>query len=260
MASAANVSDTDPSRGRAIALRIVGCVLAAGALGGLFGIAVVIGWIDNEAGGIHRVHDLGGFGAWAGIILTPALAVQGWSPSRRVSSLQAVLAVGVAGAVAAALSADAGWLFAPVLVLVAAAVLLALHPARAEVFRTGRPSALLAVLTAAGAVPLVAFALSMAALQRNGPAGDPHVDMDHWAAMTTMAIAIVATGAVASLRAPGWRLTGWTGGLALSFFGLASVVYPDHAGSAGSGWGLAAIVGGLVFVAATEWESRRSGR
>ena len=47
------------SRGRRVAATVLGLVFAAGALGGLFGAGLVIGWFDQDSGGIHRVHDLG---------------------------------------------------------------------------------------------------------------------------------------------------------------------------------------------------------
>jgi hypothetical protein len=75
--------------------------------------------------------------------------------------------------------------------------------------------------------------------------------------MTTMAIAIVLVGALASLRTDGWRIPAWSAGLALCVFGLASMIYPDYAGSAGSYWGGLALVGGLIFVLTSEILIRR---
>jgi hypothetical protein len=75
--------------------------------------------------------------------------------------------------------------------------------------------------------------------------------------MTMMAIGALLVGALASLRTPGWRIPAWSFGAAGVAYGLASMVYPHHAGAEGTGWGIAALAGGVVFIAAAELEARR---
>jgi hypothetical protein len=57
---------------------------------------------------------------------------------------------------------------------------------------------------------------------------------------------------VASIRAPGWRLSAWCAGLALAVFGVASAIYPDYASSVGRPWGIGAIALAVVFVVVAE--------
>jgi hypothetical protein len=246
------------SKGRRIAFTVLSAVFAAAALGALFGAAVIIAWIDNTDGGIHRVHDMG-FGALYGAILTVGLAVQVFHPERRVSAFYQIVAVALA-VVLGGLVAASGYAVLGVLLGVAYLVLLLLHPYRSEVLRPAREgfSPLLAALAVVGAIPLLWFASSMATLQRNGVPSDPHVKQDHWTTMAAMAIGIVLVGLLSSLKIRGWRISAWSAGAALFLYGLASVVYPHKAGAEGTEWGLAAILGGLVFVAAAEWEARRS--
>jgi len=251
--------------GRRVAFRVLSALLAAGALGGLFGIGLVVGWFDTGEGGIHRVHDIG-FGVLYGVILTGALLALVWRPERNISAFVQVVVTAVAALLAAAVSADGSYLFLGVTVIIAAAILLAFHPARRAVIRPSpHLSPVLALLAAAGAVPLVGFALTAARLQRTGPPADPHVSMDHWANMAAMAFGIVLAGLLASGRLRGWRITAWCAGLGAVVYGLASLVFDrfpgtsiPYPGSEGAAWGVVAMVGGVVFIAAAEWQ-RRTG-
>jgi hypothetical protein len=251
-------------RGRRIAFTIASAVFAAGAFGGLLGLGLVFGWFDHTDGGIHRVHDIG-FGVLYGIILTTACVALAWRPERRVSAFYQVLATASAALIATLASAGARYLFFGVSVAVGAAILLALHPARREVLRPAtNPSPAMAGLAVAGSVPLVGFGLTAARLQRTGFPFDPHVQNDHWATMAAMAFGLALVGLLASARMRGWRLTAWCAGLGAATYGLASVVFHrlpgssvPYAGSEGVAWGLAAIAGGIVFVAVAEREARR---
>ncbi len=88
-------------------------------------------------------------------------------------------------------------------------------------------------------------------------AGDPHVDMHHCTGMAVMAIALVLCGAVSALRTRGYRIAAWTAGLVAVVFGIASAAYRHAASSPARRWGGAAVLGGVVFIAAAEWDRRR---
>jgi hypothetical protein len=262
----ANESDPIHRSGRLLAFRILSGLFAAGSLGGLIGIGLVIGWFDTEEGGIHRVHDIG-FGVLYGIILTGAFIALAWRPERNTSAFYQVVVTAAAALLSAAVSMDGSYLFFGVTVIVAAAILLALHPTRRDLLRpTAHPSPVLALLAAAGAVPLVGFALTAARLQRTGLPADPHVSMDHWANMAAMAFGIVLAGFLASARFERWRFTAWCAGLGAAVYGLASLVFDrfpgtsvPYPGSEGAGWGIVAMVGGAVFMGAAEWQARQAG-
>jgi hypothetical protein len=260
----ASETGSSSRRVRRIAFAVASAIFAVGAFGGLLGFSVIIGWFDNSDGGIHRVHDIG-FGVIYGVILTVACLALTRRPDRKTSAFFQILAAAVAALVAALASADSRYLLFGIVVTASAAILLALNPARAEVLRpTMSPSGLLATVALAGSVPLVWFGLTMAGLQRTGPPADPHVKNDHWANMAAMAFALVLVGLLASARMRGWRLTAWCAGLGAAIFGLASIVFHRfpgtngaYPGSEGIGWGLAATLGGLAFIAVAEWETRR---
>jgi hypothetical protein len=246
------------SSGRRIAFKVFAAIFAAAALGGLFGIGVIVAWIDTDEGGIHRVHDMG-FGALYGVILAVGFAVQLWRPERKISAFFQILAVGLAASIAGALAGRAYALLG-VFIVLAWAILLALHPHRSEVRRPRRDgvSPWLGGLAALGTIPWLWFAWTVAKLQRNGLDLDPHVNQDHWTTMAAMAIGIVLVGWLSCLKLRGWRISAWCAGAATFLYGLISAVYPGRAGSEGTRWGWTAIAGGLVFIAAGEWEARRS--
>lgn len=253
----ASATSVAASKRRRIAFQALAAIFAAMTWGLLFGVAVVIAWIDKDEGGIHRVHDMG-FGALYGVILTVGLVAQLWRAERRISAFYQILAVAVATVVAGGL-ATRGYVLLGGFVAIAWAVLLALHPNRSAVLRPAREriSAPLAALAVLGAIPLLRYASSMARLERNGLSIDPHVSQDHWTTMAAMAIGIVFVGLLSALRLRGWRISAWSTGVAAFLFGLVSVVYPRWPGAEGTGWGLAAVAGGLMFIGAAEWEARR---
>jgi hypothetical protein len=241
-------------------------LFAIGAVGGLFGLGLVIGWFDTDEGKIHRVHDIG-FGVLAGIFLTVGYLAQLRHPERRVSTRYQIVAAGAASLIAGLMSSDAGTgIFFFLIPMVALAILVAVHLAGMSLMRGQRSfSPRLALLALAGAVPLVWFALTTSRLQRTGPPADPHVEQGHWTIMTAMLLAIVLVGLLSSFKYGGWRITAWCAGAGAFFYGLASVVFAKFPGAAipypgakGVGWGLAAMAGGLVFIAAAEWEAARS--
>jgi hypothetical protein len=256
----------EPSRGRVLAFKILACLFAAGALGGLFGIGLVIGWFDTDEGKIHRVHDIG-FGVLAGVFLTVAYLAQLHKPERKLSLRYQIVAAAIASLIAGMMAADPGTgLFFFLIPLASLAVLVAVHPAGMSLMRAERSlSAPLAILTLLGAIPLIWYSLTTSRLQRTGISTDPHVKMGHWTIMTAMLLAILLVALLSSLKFSGWRITAWCAGAGAFTYGLASAVFAKfpgtsvaYPGSKGTGWGLVAMAGGLVFIAAAEWEARRS--
>jgi hypothetical protein len=247
------------SRGKLIAFKILVWLFALGAFFGLFGFTVISAWWENSDGGIHRVHYMA-FGALFGVILTTALVVQHWNPHRKISSFYSILDVGLTMLIAGGLAESPTAAVFGLGILVAYGILFALHPYRRLLTHPPREgfSVLLMALTIGGAIPLIWFATTTARLQRNGLPIDPHIKNEHWTLMTAMLIGIVLVAFLSAFKFAGWKITARSAGAALFFYGLIATVYPHKAGSNGTGWSLAALFGGLVFVAAAEWESRKA--
>ena len=126
---------------------------APGHWAGLFGIGIVIGWFDNDEGGIHRVHELG-FGVLYGIVVATAFFALIRRPASKPSVYLQVIVVALAVAVAALVSADAAYLAISGVLLIASAILFALLPDREGILHS-RPdlSPVLAVFTLLAAIP-----------------------------------------------------------------------------------------------------------
>lgn len=253
------------SRTRKTWFSALSVVFALGMGLGLFGwLFLLFGWFDNDMGGIHRVHDVAGTGVTIGISMATPLLVLAFRRDD-VALLQEVAVAGLAFAVAAVLATDWGALVflpiiaAPVIVLVAVG-----GGWRQIVAPGGGAAPALLVATVVAAPFWIAYALTMARLQRTGFPNDPHIEMHHWTSMASMALAFVLLGLLVSLRSPGWRIVAWTVGAGAAVFGLASIVFSNfvgsglpYAGSEGVAWGLASIAWGVLILGAAELEVRR---
>jgi hypothetical protein len=206
---------------------------------------------------IHRFHNTGG--SVPTLILAAALVLVAWRPADVVGMQLFVLGA----IVSAVVGLVAGDLFTGLqfVGLVLAAILLALYPARADVWRVRsvRPTLLAAALIAA--VPAVAYALTQASLQRHGTSLDVHAQMHHYSGSAVAALALPATVLVAAVGSGGWRAVGWIGAAAFVLFGVSALAYSTYVSAPDVVWSWASIVGGIVVLALTELEARRpSGR
>jgi hypothetical protein len=226
---------------------------------GFFGLtSLVLGWFEADRGRIVPVTDLG-YGALLGILITGGFLVQLRAPERRIAGAQQATVGALAMLASAPLASDAQAIAPGLLALGATAVLVALHPARGEFVRAGTGfDPALAAIAVVGAVPLIGYALGMAAQARH-LVGPPHHVL-RLTTMAAMAMAIPAVGLLSAFGTRGWRVPAWCSGAAAIVFGLASIVFPAYRGSAGRGWGAVATAGGVLFILAAEWRARRPGR
>jgi hypothetical protein len=230
----------------------------------LFGwVGLLLGWFDNQAGGIHRVHNIGGSGVVTGIFIAVPLLVLAWR-REAVALLQTVAFAGLGFAVSSVIASDwIGLAFLPI-VAIPVVVLLAIGRGWRPFASAGEGFAsAVFVVTLAGAVCWVTYAISTARLQRTGSPHDPHVEMHHWTSMASMALAIVFVGLLASLKTKGWLMVARLIAAGSIIYGVASIVFArfpgtdvPYAGSEGVGWGLAAVAGGVAMAAAAWWDSR----
>jgi hypothetical protein len=176
---------------------------------------------------------------------------QAWTP------LLHLIAVSIAGVATMILSLRLDIFTLPFAVLVG--VLLLLRVTRGAVVVPGRPSVVLAVLTLAALVPLLVFASEQAELQRIDTTSE-HAEFNHWVETSFYSVAIVLLGALAAFRPAQFRFSAWSAGVSLAVLGGISLAYLGNPSALDAPWGWAALVGGVAFVGAAEWEAARSRR
>jgi hypothetical protein len=237
-------------RGFSITAGVMGVLLIG--LSVPFAITSIASSDPNQT--IHRFHTTGG--AVPSLILAASLLVLAWRPSE-IAAMQLF----VAGAIVSAfVGVIAGDLFTGLLIVgvVLAAILLALYPPRAEVWRVAGPRLMLLGAAIVVAIPAVAYALTQAALQRHAIPGDPHGDAHHYSGAAVAAVALPATVLVAAIGGVGWRVVGWIAAAALIVFGLSALAFSTYTSAPGIVWSWASVVAGVAVVALTEVEVRRS--
>ena len=247
-------------RGRVRAYRItiggLGILLATA---GFALLSLIGGWFGVGDRDIHRIHDIA-WGLLGGILISTGLIVQALRPERWIAPARQAIVAMIALTAGLLLGGEVRFIAVPIVLI---GLVVALHPAREKLLMPmGYESLDRSMLFQAmlAAIPLVLYALDQAEIQRACPPADGHCEEFHWAQMAALALAVPAVGAVAALRAPGWRLTAWCAGLAAALWGLASILFPDHASALTDGWEIGALGGGLVYIGLAEWGRRESRR
>jgi hypothetical protein len=246
-----SVTAIDESTGKRTAFRVISILMAVS--GVAFGLFTAVFGIIEESQKIHAFHNVV-VAALLLVLSAPGAIAAARAPERSTRALVHLALVGIAGLVTMAVSLALDPFTLPFVVLVG--VLWALRPSRERPFPDGRPSAILLALVLASAIPLAAYALGQAELQRIDTASE-HDRFFHWVETSFYAVAILLLGLVASLRPAAYRLSGWSAGVALVVAAGASLVLGNYASAFDTGWAWAALAGSLIFLAVVEWESRK---
>lgn len=242
-----------PSKGRRTVFRVVAVIMAVSAVA--FGLFTAVFGIISDAQRIHAFHNVVVASLLLILSAPPAIAAAR-APERAAPHVAHLVALGLAALATMALALKFDVFTLPF--VAAIAVLAPLRVPREPTLGPGRPSPVLAVLVAAAAIPLVAYALRQAELQRLDTTSQ-HAEFNHWVETSFYAVAILLLGVLVALRPARLRPSAWTAGLALAVLGGASLLLPSYASALDSPWAWAALAGGVVFVAAAEWETRRTG-
>jgi hypothetical protein len=252
MSSNADMDRPDaPSRGRRTAFRVIAAVVAVS--GFAFGLFTVVFGIASEDQRIHSFHNAV-VGSLLLFLSAPPAAVAALAPERSTGALVHLAVVGLAGLATMALALTIDPFTLPVIVLIG--VLWLLRPVRGQRFPRGRPSPVLAILALAAAVPLAAYAMTQAELQRLDP-GSEHAEFYHWIETSFYAGSVLLLGLLVALRPAAFRASAWAAGAAAVVLGGASFLYPGYASALDASWAWAAVGGGIAFVVVAELEARR---
>ena len=262
------IGEVDTARSRTGSRRHLAFTAWAAILSLFFGVlftgvtllTLTLWYADPGYAETNPVVDLGFF-ALGVVLIGSGFAVQLRTPERHVSGLQQALIGLAALAVAGLIGERIEPLVGALLFLLAASILVVLHPARHELLRRGaRTSLLLGVAALAGAVPAGIYAAGMLTLAR---AAGPSCFLgecargDRFAEMAALAVAVILVCGLAGVGTPGWRVSAWCAGAAAAIVGLASVALPQVAGSLGTPGGALAVAWGVLVMAAAERERRQ---
>jgi hypothetical protein len=246
-----NTTEEQARSGRLIAFRIV--ALLGGllfTLPSLIYAYLSIAEVDGQE--IHVVHNLSAL-AVLGSIGGVSLLLLAWRP-RQTALVRLAVASAIGGLVGAIL---AGVPFSYLLIgPIFAVILVALSPDRSAVFRFDSPNLFLLALAFIGAIPGVVEALQQADLQGGRMSGDEHLEMLHYATMSTSYLTLILAAAWSAFPARAVRtarlLTGSSGALLAVTF----LAYPDAVSSVDTVWAVALLVLSIVYLAAGEVASR----
>ena len=236
---------------------VVYALLVAGLGFSLLGL--VSGWFESGEREVHRLHDTA-WGIFGTIVLTVPVVLTWRNPGSKLAPVQMALLAGAVEVVALALATSfRGFAFVVIAILIVPSVLLAaFHPARDRLLRPAtRPSPVLLVLALAAAVPLVWYALGQAEIGR-ADTTSAHAEEFHWSQMAAIALGFAVAGVLAALRTAGWRILARAAGIGAALLGVAFLVHADFASAPETMWAWITVAGGLVYLAAAEWEARRS--
>ena len=216
---------------------------------GLTAVTLLLWAADPTYTQTNPVVDLSFF-ALGGVLITVGFVSQIRTPS--IAGLQqAYLAL-------ATLSVT-GWLggriepfIGPLVLLVAAAPLVALHPDRRRLLTPGpAASRPLVAMAAVAAGPAAVYAADMLGRARTaGPSCflGQCVQGDRYAEAAALALAVVVVALLASMRTPGWMLPARAAGSAAVVLGAASLLWPGEVGAVHGAWAVAAVVWGCAFI------------
>ncbi len=254
---------TEPRRS-AVGARLIAAVSAV-AWGLLFfGVIDLLVAVEHTPGFYESYLLETGWGLLYTFLVALPLVSLTLSPRLSLPVTQVAL-VGGAVAVTAVASGSWGQLVPAVLLVLDAALINLVVRGQVWPGRGWRRPPLDPVVAALGAVlaaPAVVYAVDMVAGYREGrpPTDDDTWGIDHWPMQAALALAVLA---VVFAVAAGVR-SRWTGTLVATgsvtltagWFGIACMVYPDHAGSVGAAWGALVTGWAVTFALATLWRVR----
>jgi hypothetical protein len=176
------------------------------------------------------------------------------------TALQQVLLGGVSVLLGAALSASAMHLLL-VVGLVGTAVIVAwcapTGPALL-ISRSGRWRCTTGALVVAAIGPCCAYAWASAYAARHDPTPSVTVGLSHGPVLAALALDVVLVAALAARLPDGWVVPTWTVGICTVWVGVDSLIYPDLEAGLSRPWAVAAMIWGILFVAAAHRSARQS--
>ena len=203
---------------------------------------------------LHRWHEAM-WGAVTGILEGGVLLTLLWRP-RQNPLLMQFMALAVIGAALIVLPFEPSLLF--VIVMMTLVVVAYPRPrALLDLSREGALSRPLLVLSLVAAVLIVPYIVRLEFWQIHNVGGE-QATANEWVGDVEHSAFLLLAMFLASTKRPGWRTLGILTGVVFLYLGVAALALPNHAGSWGITGGIAALIGGLLYIVATIRESRKA--
>ena len=196
---------------------------------------------------LHRWHEAM-WGAVTGILEGGVLLTLLWRP-REHPLLMQFMALALLGAVLIVLPFEPGLLF----VVVMMTLVVISYPNLRGLLDFSRPGPLsrpILVLSLAAAVLLAPYIVRLVTWQLQGFGGE-QATANEWIGDVEHTVFLILATFLASTKRPGWRTLGILAGVVYLYLGVAALTLPNQAGSWGMTGGIAALIGGLLFIVAT---------
>lgn len=229
-------------RRRCRTTRLIAGFMAGSAV--VFGAFTIVFGVVAESQRIHGFHNAVVAALLLVLSAPPALAIAR-RPDRSDAPLMTLTVLSAAALITMAASLTIDPFTLPFVVFTG--VLWTVRPAAQRATHDEQPSWGLLFLVVAGAVPLIAYALGQAELQRT-LAGDEHSQFFHWVEASFYSTGILFLGLLSALRPGSHRMAGFSAGLGMSVFGLAALLLGGYASAVSAPWSWLALVGGVAFI------------
>ena len=203
---------------------------------------------------LHRWHEAM-WGAVTSILEGGSLLMLLWRPRENPLLIQFMALVVIFAAILVLP-------FEPLLlfVIVMMTLVVAAYPAPRSLLDFSRPGPLsrpLLAFSLIAALPLIPYIVQLMFWQIQGVGGE-HATANQWVSDVEHATFLLLALFLASTKRPGWQTLGILTGVVFMYLGVAALTLPNHAGSWGVTGGIAALIGGLLYIAATIRESRKT--
>jgi hypothetical protein len=239
------------SRQRTRATRVIAGFMAGSAL--LFGAFTAVLGIVAESQLIHAFHNAVVASLLLVLSAPPALAIAR-SPDHSHAPLKILTVLSGAAVITMAASLTIDPFTLPFVFFTG--VLWTLRPSERPPANDERPSWVLLGLVAVGVVPLLAYALGEAELQRT-LTDNEHSRFFHWVEASFYAVGILAIGLLSAFRPFTYRMAAWCAGIGVTILGGASLMLNSYASAVPLPWPWLAMAGGIAFIGVAEWEVNR---
>jgi len=205
---------------------------------------------------LHRWHE-SMWGAVTGIIEGGILLTLLWRP-RENPLLMQFMAIALLGAILIVLPFEPDLLFV-ILMLALVVITYPMPRALLNFSREGPISRPMLGLSLVAALALVPYMVRLMVWQIRGVGGE-HAVANQWASDVEHTAFLLLAMFLASTKRPGWKILGILTGVVLLYLGVAALALPNYPGSWGVIGGIAALVGGLLYLIATAQELRKTMR